>query len=163
MRKLQRFSLFSMQFCLFSINSYYSDSSFCRAASLCRALEDQWRPATSHCPTAMVILNKKCSMEHDAERQYDLPCSTESFVITSEPAHSCRSFMIDFLPKICQQFANFGYNRVKHRSLRLYFWLFNPYYMTFISWQKKFTTEHTKLIIDFSYKRRYHSFPWSLF
>ena len=40
-RKLQRFSPFSMQFCLFSINLYYSDSSFCRAARLCRALEDQ--------------------------------------------------------------------------------------------------------------------------
>ena len=55
MRKLQRFSPFSMQFCLFSINLYYSDSSFCRAARLCRALEDQWRPDTSHCPTAMLV------------------------------------------------------------------------------------------------------------
>ena len=42
-----------MQFCLFSINLYYSNNSFCRAARLCRALEDQWRPDTSHCPTAM--------------------------------------------------------------------------------------------------------------
>ena len=65
MRKL-RFSPFSMQFCLFSINLYYSDSSLCRAAKLCRALEDQWRPDTSHCPTAMNIpipitsIQKKC-------------------------------------------------------------------------------------------------------
>ena len=55
MKKGQRFSPFSTQFCLFSINLYYSDSSFCRAARLCCALEDQWRPATSHCPTAMAI------------------------------------------------------------------------------------------------------------
>ena len=53
MRKLQRFSPFSMQFYLFSINLYYSDDTFCRAARLCRALEDHWRPDTSHCPTAV--------------------------------------------------------------------------------------------------------------
>ena len=39
-KELKRLSLFSMRFCLFSVNLYYLDSSFCRAARLCRALKD---------------------------------------------------------------------------------------------------------------------------
>ena len=52
-RKLHGFSLISMRFCLFSINLYHSDSSFCCTARLCRTLEDHWRPASSHFPTSM--------------------------------------------------------------------------------------------------------------
>ena len=62
MRKLQRFCPFSIQFCLFSINIYYSDNSYCRSARLCRALEEHWRPDTSHCPTAMTITTTKTTM-----------------------------------------------------------------------------------------------------
>ena len=51
--KLQRFCLFSMHFSLFRVILCSSDSSFCRAARLCRALEGRWRPATSHWATAM--------------------------------------------------------------------------------------------------------------
>ena len=52
--KLQRFCVFSMHFSLFRVILCSSDSSFCRAARLCRALEGRWRPATSHWATAMM-------------------------------------------------------------------------------------------------------------
>ena len=48
-----------MHFCLFGIKLYYSNSFFCRVARLCRALEDHWRPDTSHCPTAMTVNREK--------------------------------------------------------------------------------------------------------
>ena len=53
--KLQRICVFSMHFSLFRVILCSSDSSFCRAARLCRALEDRWRPVTSHWPTAMTM------------------------------------------------------------------------------------------------------------
>ena len=70
MRKLQKSSPFSMQFCLFSINLYYSDYSFCRAVRLCRALEDYWRPDTSHCPTPMGTVVIRIASSTDETRLY---------------------------------------------------------------------------------------------
>ena len=70
MRKLQKFSPFSMQFYLFSINSYCSDNSFCRAVRLCRALEDYWRPDTRHCPTPMGTAVIRIASSTDETRLY---------------------------------------------------------------------------------------------
>ena len=76
MRKSQKFSPFFMQLCLFSINLYYSDSTFGRAARLCCALEDHRRPVTSHCPTAMDITGKerlgKKKKEEEGQKRKDV-------------------------------------------------------------------------------------------